>query len=83
LDDPDWRVRMYAAQCAGKITSVSAANTLHTLLSDAEWWVRYYAAEALFALGETGQKILEVTTSQPDASGRISQMILAEKVQQT
>jgi len=54
MSDPDWEVRAQAASCAGHIGASAAIEMLEHLLDDDFWWVRYYAAEALFKLGDDG-----------------------------
>lgn len=54
MSDPDWEVRAQAASCAGHIGANAAIEMLEHLLDDEFWWVRYYAAGALFALGPDG-----------------------------
>lgn len=46
--------RAAAAQAAGRIGMVDAADQLAALLDDPEWWVRFRAAEALVAIGAPG-----------------------------
>jgi HEAT repeat protein len=47
LKHDDWRVRVQAAKLLGRIGEHADVNRLIPLLADAEWWVRYRAAQAL------------------------------------
>jgi HEAT repeat protein len=46
----DWRVRVQAAKVLGRNGEHSDVNRLIPLLADAEWWVRYRAAQALVGM---------------------------------
>jgi HEAT repeats len=47
LAHPRWHVRAHAAACLGKIGTKEDEEKLVALLTDAEWWVRYRAAQAI------------------------------------
>lgn len=47
LKHGDWRVRVQAAKLLSRIGEHADVNRLIPLLADAEWWVRYRAAQAL------------------------------------
>jgi HEAT repeat protein len=47
LKHENWRVRVHAARLLGRIGEHADVNRLIPLLADAEWWVRYRAAQAL------------------------------------
>jgi hypothetical protein len=47
LRHDDWRVRVQAAKVLGRVGEHADVNRLIPLLADAEWWVRYRAAQAL------------------------------------
>ncbi len=59
MSDPDWEVRAQAASCAGYVGASESIEMLEHLLEDDFWWVRYYAAEALYKLGEDGVAALQ------------------------
>ncbi|MFP4016252.1 MAG: HEAT repeat domain-containing protein [Halanaerobiales bacterium] len=48
----DWVVRSQAVRYIGIIKDRRYINDLKYLLMDRKWWVRYYAADTLFRLGE-------------------------------
>jgi HEAT repeat protein len=43
----DWRIRVQAGKTLGRIGERSDLDILKRLLADAQWWVRYRAAQAL------------------------------------
>ncbi|MEW6329869.1 MAG: HEAT repeat domain-containing protein [Pseudomonadota bacterium] len=47
LSHPRWHVRAHAATCLGKTGMKEDEEQLVALLNDAEWWVRYRAAQAI------------------------------------
>lgn len=47
---PDWRVRVQLARALAHIGSAAQLPLLAQLAADAQWWVRYRAAQALLAL---------------------------------
>jgi hypothetical protein len=79
LNDPAWQVRMQAVYCAGCIGAVTAIPLLHTLLEDTEWGVGFYAAEALYKLGNPGIMILQLASRSLTSGGRIAHLTLAER----
>jgi HEAT repeat protein len=46
---PAWPVRTQAATALGRLGGAEERGLLLDLLSDPQWWVRYRAAQALFA----------------------------------
>ncbi|HEY5799092.1 MAG TPA: HEAT repeat domain-containing protein [Burkholderiaceae bacterium] len=80
---PDWRVRLQTAKVLGAAGNRGDVILLRTLLSDAEWWVRYRAAHALTAMPFLGQP--ELAALQLELSDRYgAEMlahVLAEKAQ--
>lgn len=71
LDHPDWRVRSEAVRCLGRLAEPSDLPLLSGRLHDAEWWVRYHAAQALASLpflGRDGFAALQSTVT--DAAAR-------------
>jgi HEAT repeat protein len=81
LEDESWRVRTQAANCAGRIGCLAAIPRLAELLGDEQWWVSYRAAEALYALGEEGRRTLAAAAATPGRAGRVSELVIAEKMQ--
>ena len=59
LADPVADVRITAAQCVGALGGPEALERLRPLLTDADWWVCYHAAGALFDAGAEGRRLLE------------------------
>jgi len=47
---PRWHIRMRAATALGRMGNREDCRLLLALLSDAEWWVRYRAAQALVSM---------------------------------
>jgi HEAT repeat protein len=82
MSDPDWEVRAQAASCAGYIGANDAIAMLEHLLDDDFWWVRYYAAGALFALGADGIAALKTIARWGEwRAAEIAAGILLEKGQ--
>ncbi|MGM0437473.1 MAG: HEAT repeat domain-containing protein [Bacillota bacterium] len=52
LDHSNWVIRSQTARYVGKIKDGNYSDELISLLNDEKWWVRYYAAEALFKIGK-------------------------------
>ncbi len=78
LRDDAWEVRTEAAVCAGKIPLPGAVTLLRERLDDIEWWPRFRAAEALWAIGGKGRKTLQDARLGHGRSASIADMILAE-----
>lgn len=79
LDHPSAQVRSAAALAAGNLGLESAAPRLAQLLSDADWWVRFHAAEALVGMGAAGrEKLLALTASESTVAGQTAAITLAE-----
>jgi len=54
----DWRVRAQVAQALGRIGRLDDAELLARLTTDAQWWVRYRATQALLSIpGLSVQKV--------------------------
>ena len=52
LNHSNWVIRSQSARYVGKIKNNNYSDQLIDLLNDEKWWVRYYAAEALFMIGK-------------------------------
>lgn len=48
----NWVIRSQSARYVGKIRDDRYSEELVELLKDEKWWVRYYAAEALYKIGK-------------------------------
>jgi len=59
LHDPSATVRQAACQFAGAFGGPESLAPLQQLLADADWWVRFAAANALYDLGGEGRQLLE------------------------
>lgn len=59
LRDPDASVRQAACDCAGALGGPEVLPPLAGLLDDADWWVRFAAASALYETGAEGRRLLE------------------------
>jgi hypothetical protein len=77
---PDWQVRTQVAVALGRLGDLSDTERLQSLLMDAQWWVRYRAAQALFNLpGLSRVQAAELIEALPDRYARdIGQHVLAE-----
>jgi HEAT repeat protein len=81
LRHTDWRVRVQAAKLLGRVGEHADVNRLIPLLADAEWWVRYRAAQALAGMpffSRTELELLRSNLSDRFARDMLSQ-VLAER----
>ena len=74
LNHQNWVIRSQTARYIGKIEDGQYESELLNLLKDDKWWVRYYAAEALFKIGKENL-LKEISNSEKDSS-EISNYIL-------
>jgi HEAT repeat protein len=63
LAHPEWRVRVHASKALGRIGDRSDIVRLQGMLGDAQWWVRYRAAQALVGLPFTQAGEVEALVS--------------------
>lgn len=79
-----YAVRAAAAEAAGRISLVEAADPLAGLLDDSEWWVRFRSAEALLKLGDPGLERLRraARTGSPRARSAAASMLAEHEVPQ-
>lgn len=78
---PDWRVRVQVAKALGRIGGREDVALLVQLLNDAEWWVRYRAAQALADLpflGRGGLDRLRAEATDRYAADMLTQ-VMAER----
>lgn len=76
LQHQDWHVRAQAVQALGRLGEPSDVTLLTARLGDAEWWVRYHAAQALASLPFLGRDgLAALQSSVTDAA---AQQILAQ-----
>lgn len=81
LDSPAAEVRAAAAHAAGRIGVAAALDRLEQLLADADWWVRFQAAQALAQLGADGERRLRHTARHGEEPAReTAALTLAERV---
>jgi hypothetical protein len=81
LKHEDWRVRVQAAKMLGRIGEHADVNRLIPLLADAQWWVRYRAAQALSSMpfmSRAEMELLRNNLSDRFARDMLSQ-VLAER----
>lgn len=81
LQHPDWRVRAQAVHALSRLGEPSDVTLLTARLGDAEWWVRYYAAQALSSLpflGREGLAALQSTVTDT-AARQILAQVFAER----
>jgi len=76
LRHDDWRVRVQAAKALGRVGEHADANRLIPLLGDAEWWVRYRAAQALAGMSFFSSAELELLRA--NLSDRYARDILGQ-----
>jgi HEAT repeat protein len=71
-----WEERMFATKIAGVLSLKMFEEQLVILLGDSNWWVRYYAAEAILQIGgEHTLSLLAVNHSDPFARNMALQWI--------
>ena len=81
LAHPRWHVRMQAAVTLGRLGVAGDDDRLIGILADAQWWVRYRAAQALLKMPFIGSEGLKrIREAQTDHYARdIIQHVLAEQ----
>ncbi|WP_254873218.1 MULTISPECIES: HEAT repeat domain-containing protein [Oxalobacteraceae] len=78
LQHPDWRVRGQAAKVIGRIGEHPDVNRLIPLLADAEWWVRYRAAQSL--VGIPFLSMTEIELLRNNLSDRFARDMLSQAI---
>nr|WP_041296346.1 HEAT repeat domain-containing protein [Janthinobacterium sp. Marseille] len=78
LQHPDWRVRGQAAKVLGRIGEHPDVNRLIPLLADAEWWVRYRAAQSL--VGIPFLSMAEIELLRNNLSDRFARDMLGQAI---
>ena len=78
---PDWRVRVQLARALAHVGSAAQVPLLAGLAADAQWWVRYRAAQALLALpGLTRAQVHAAVAATGDRYAQsMLQAVLAEQ----
>lgn len=76
INHEDWIIRSQATKYIGKIKDDTYKEKIKKLLDDENWWVRFYAAKALYNFGELSY--LELISSFEDRKGEISRYILSK-----
>lgn len=80
LEDPLWEIRACACECLGEMGERAVIPKLEYLLGDNHWWVRYYAANALFHMGSAGLETLRrAVTGLSTRAREIAADLLREK----
>lgn len=74
LNHQNWIIRSQTARYIGKVEAGQYESELLNLLKDEKWWVRYYAAEALFKIGK--RDLLEKLAKSDKKRSEISNYIL-------
>ena len=79
-EHPDWRVRAQVARSLAHIGGATELPLLTRMMTDAQWWVRYRAAQALLGLpGMSGELLLDCAQSTQDRYAlSMAQAVLAE-----
>lgn len=77
----DWRVRVQVARALGQVGTAQAVPVLLALVTDAQWWVRYRAAQALLRLpGASHTEVLSRIAATGDRYARsMAEAVLAEQ----
>lgn len=78
LQHADWRVRGQAAKVLGRIGEHPDVNRLIPLLADAEWWVRYRAAQSL--VGIPFLSMAEIELLRHNLSDRFARDMLGQAI---
>jgi HEAT repeat protein len=71
-------IRIRAAKLACKVKRPEFSMQLVDLLEDSHFWVRYWAARALYALGANGEDILSTMAKEGTVAGRMAGDVLLE-----
>lgn len=79
-EHPDWRVRAQVARSLAHIGGATELPLLTRMMTDAQWWVRYRAAQALLGLpGMSAERLLDCAQSTQDRYAlSMAQAVLAE-----
>ncbi|MFW5982292.1 MAG: HEAT repeat domain-containing protein [Halanaerobiaceae bacterium] len=72
----DWVIRSQVVRYIAAIRDSRYIDELKELLSDKHWWVRYYAAQALYVIGE--KEFLGKIAETGDLASNISEYVLAQ-----
>ena len=75
LEHEDWIIRSQTAIYIGKMGEETYKEKIKELLTDENWWVRYYAAQALYNLGEV--PYLRSLSNSDDIAAEMSRYILS------
>lgn len=78
LSQESMTVRINAAKLACKVRRPEFSMPLIELLEDNNFWVRYWAARGLHALGANGEDILKAMSSERTPAGRMAGDVLLE-----
>ena len=80
LNHEDWVIRNFAIQTTELAPDKSLIPKLDQLLNDENWWVRYHAARAIYALGDAGYQLLTLRADGSDTRpSTIATYVLASK----
>lgn len=78
LNSPHSTIRVQAAKTLGILQVLSSLPQLVEKLNDEDWWVRFYAAEAIYHFGDKGIAALKAISTQHNNAGIIAQQMLGE-----
>ena len=78
LSEESVTIRMRAAKLAYKVKRPEFSMQLIDLLEDSHFWVRYWAARAIHALGPSGRDILTAIAKETTKAGRMAGDVLLE-----
>lgn len=62
----DWRVRVHVAKSLGRIGDTADIDVLTHLLTDAQWWVRYRAAQSLVGMSSFDKQDIDALLMKSD-----------------
>lgn len=80
LNHEDWVIRNFAIQATKMALDEDLIPKLEQLLNDENWWVRYHAARAIMAFGDTGYSLLTLRADGTETkAATIAAYVLASK----
>jgi HEAT repeat protein len=80
LKHENWEIRVQASNALGRIGDSTQVSALEELLGDAEWWVRYRAAQAIADLTEDPGILTFIHDAQSDRYARdVLTQVIAER----
>jgi HEAT repeat protein len=82
-ENPDWRIRVQVANVLRARGGQDDLAVLQTLIHDAQWWVRYRAAQAIANIAGNGEQLDDIIRREKDRYAvDILQEVIAEQATQ-